>query len=490
MSAFDAVVVGAGPNGLAAGIRLAQAGCSVLVVEAAATIGGSCRSSEPGRPGVVHDPGAGVFPMAVLSPFFRALPLQAHGLEWIQPEVPLAHPLHDSPAALLERSIHRTRESLGSAGESWVDLFAPLHERVDEWTSSILGPRSLPKPLLPALRFGCSAIRSATSLAEKRLAGAAARALFAGIAAHGGLPLDRLGTAGIGLVLGVAGHAVGWPIPRGGAQQLSEALGSYFRSLGGEIWTGQRISSLSELPAASVALLDLTPVQVLRVAGERLPSSYRRSLTRYRYGPGVFKIGWALSAPIPWTDPGVRRAGTVHLGGSSSEIAESLAWTARGKVPSRPFVILSQPSLFDSSRAPPGLHTAWGYCHVPLASEAPAVEEIEAQVERFAPGFRDAILERHVAGPRELELWNPNIVGGDILGGTSDLRQLLLRPVARFDPYSTPAPGLYICSSATPPGSGVHGMCGFNAAEAILKRWGGARPMQRNAPGFHHEMPC
>jgi phytoene dehydrogenase-like protein len=467
--ARDAVVVGSGPNGLAAAIALARAGRSVLVLEAADTIGGGTRSAELTLPGFVHDVCSAVHPMAAASPFFRSLPLAEHGLEWVQPEFPLAHPLDDGPAAVLERSVEATAARLGPDERAYRRLMGPLAARAEGLFRDLLGPLRVPRHPIAAMRFGWNAIRSAKGLAA-RFRTPAARALLAGLAAHSILPLEQSPSAAITLMLGLAGHAVGWPLPRGGSQRIADALASHLRKLGGEIVTGKRVASLDELPPAKAVLLDVTPRQVVALAGERLPARYRRRLERYRYGPGVFKLDWALSAPIPWRAEECRRAGTVHVGGTLEEVAEAERAPWRGEHPQRPFVLLAQPSLFDPTRAPAGKHTAWAYCHVPSGSTFDMTERIEAQVERFAPGFRELILARHALDTAAMERGNANYVGGDITGGVADWRQLFTRPVARLNPYTTPVPGLYICSASTPPGGGVHGLCGYFAARAALRR--------------------
>lgn len=466
----DAIVIGSGPNGLAAAVALARAGRSVLVVEASDTIGGGTRSEPLTLPGYVHDVCSAVHPMAVASPFFKTLPLADHGLEWVHPEIPFAHPLDDGTSAVLERDVDRTADLLGVDGQAYRKLMGPLTAHADALFADLLGPIGLPRHPITALRFGWNAIRSGKGLAEAWFRTEPARALVAGLAAHAVLPLDQSPGAAIALMLGVAGHAVGWPFPRGGARKIAEALASYLRSLGGVIETGRLVKSLDELPPARAVLLDVTPRQVLALAGHRLPGRYRQSLQRYRYGPGVFKVDWALSGPIPWRAEVCRRAGTVHVGGTLEEVAAAERAPWRGEHAERPFVLLAQPTVFDPTRAPAGGHIAWGYCHVPHGSTVDMTDRIEAQVERFAPGFRDRILARHVMNTAAMERHNPNLVGGDIAGGVTDWRQLFTRPVARFNPYTTPTAGLYICSSSTPPGGGVHGMCGYFAAKAALRR--------------------
>lgn len=467
----DAIVVGAGPNGLAAAITLACAGKSVLVLEAKDTIGGGSRTEELTLPGFRHDICSAIHPLGVASPFFRSLPLRNFGLEWIFPEIALAHPLDDGSAVLLTRLEAGMIAGTEEDELAYRKLMRPLVDNWDSLLEDILGPLPFPPrhPFLLA-RFGWNAIRSAQHLAENRFRGERARAIFAGLAGHSMLPLERSPSASFGLVLGMLAHAVGWPIPRGGSQRIVDAMAAYLRSLGGEIRTGAQVNDLRELPRAGVVLLDVTPRQLLRIAGERLSGSYRRKLERYRYGPGVFKVDYALDAPVPWKVRECRQAGTVHLGGTLDEIkdAERAVW--RGEHPERPFVILAQQSLFDPERAPHGKHTVWAYCHVPSGSKVDMSGRIENQIERFAPGFKDLILARRTYTAADLEQYNPNYVGGDINGGVQDLRQLFTRPVIRLKPYATSIKGVYLCSSATPPGGGVHGMCGYHAAREALRR--------------------
>jgi phytoene dehydrogenase-like protein len=465
----DAVVVGAGPNGLAAAVELARAGLSVRVLEAADTVGGGARSAELTLPGFVHDVCSAIHPLGIASPFFRSLPLADHGLEWVEPPAALAHPFDDGGAALLARSPDAAMPTLGEDDERWGRLFAPLVRNPESLLDEILAPLHVPAHPLTLARFGLRALLPATTVARRSFRGARARGLFAGLAAHSMLPLERPASAAFGLMLGLLGHAVGWPFPRGGSQALSDALASYLRSLGGEIETGRRVESLAELGETRLVVLDVTPRGLLELAGDRLPDRYRRRLERYRYGPGVFKLDWALAGPIPWRADECSRAATVHLGATLEEIAASEAAPAQNRSAERPDVLLAQQSLFDPTRAPAGRHTAWAYCHVPNGSSVDMTEQVESQVERFAPGFRERILARSALGPADLERSNPNYVGGDINGGLADLRQLLTRPVARWSPYSTPLPGVFLCSASTPPGGGVHGMCGFHAARAALR---------------------
>jgi len=469
IDAFDAVVVGSGPNGLAAAVELARSGRSVVVLEAEDTIGGGTRSGELTLPGFVHDLGSAIHPLGYASPFFSTLPLGEHGLEWVHPPAPLAHPFDGGRAAVLERSVEETGETLGSrdAG-AYRRLMHPIVRDFDRILGSILGPPRLPRHPLALARFGLRAVRSARGLAESLFEGEAARGLFAGNAAHSFLPMEQGPSAAFGLVLGTLGHAAGWPFPRGGSQKIADALVSYLRSLGGEVRTGVRVRLVEEVPKARSVLFDVTPRQLLEITGQHFPARYRRALGRYRYGPGVFKVDFALDGPIPWEAEGCMRAGTVHVGGPLDEISAGEAAVSRGEHPERPFVLLAQQSLFDESRVPEGKHTVWAYCHVPNGSSFDMTERIAQQIERFAPGFRDRILAKATMGPADLQRTNANHIGGDINGGLLDFRQLLARPAARLTPYSTPAPGLYICSSSTPPGGGVHGMCGYFAARAAL----------------------
>jgi phytoene dehydrogenase-like protein len=469
---FDAVVVGSGPNGLAAAIEMARSGWSVCIFEARDTIGGGARSAELTQPGFVHDVCSAIHPLAFASPFFKSLPLSMHGLEWIHPPAAVAHPLDDGTAAVLELSLERTSAALGPDARAYTKIFAPLVRNAAELVPEILAPpvHRLRHPLM-MLGFGIKAIQSAQKFSERHFKGERARALFAGIAAHANMPLDLSPTAAFGLLLGMLGHAGGWPLAKGGSQKISDALASYFTSLKGRIVTGTQISSSRELPSARVILVDITPQQLLRLAGDDFPPSYRWELQKYQYGPGVFKIDWALNSAIPWRANECRRAGTLHLGGSMEEIAAGEQAVASGRCPEKPLTLLAQQSLFDPSRAPEGKHSAWAYCHLPRGSKIDMTERIESQVERFAPGFRDCILSRHTMGPAELESYNPNYIGGDISGGLQNLLQIVARPSLRAIPYSTPIKNLFICSSSTPPGGGVHGMCGYHAARAVLKRF-------------------
>ena len=468
---LDAVIVGAGPNGLAAAIVLAEAGRRVRVLEANDSVGGAARSGALTRDGFLHDLGSTTHPLAAASPFLRQLPLGEHGLEWVQPDLPVAHPLDGGRAVMHHRSLDETAAGLGSDGHAWIDLFGPLVADWPKLEKEILRPLlHWPRHPIALARFGLPALCSAEGLARSRFRTTEARALFAGHAAHSLLALDQTASASFGLVLGTLAHRVGWPCPHGGAGRITAALASYLRSIGGEIETNRRVESVDELPPARNVVFDLTPRQVLRITGEALPRRPRQALVRFRYGTAAFKVDWALDGPIPWANPAGGQAGTVHLGGTLEEIAAGERTVADGETPDAPFVLLAQHSLFDSTRAPAGQHTVWAYCHVPNGSTDDMTDRIETQIERFAPGFRQRILKRAVSPPAELERQNANLVGGDINGGAQDLAQMLARPLISPRPYrlTRGSPGLYMCSSSTPPGGGVHGMCGWHAARTVL----------------------
>ncbi len=469
-SAFDAVVVGAGPNGMAAAIVLARAGLSVLLREGADEPGGGARTVPLTLPGFQHDLCSTVHPLGIASPFFRQLPLAEHGLEWIQPPAAAGHPLDDGSAVLLERSTAAMEGQLGPDAAAWQALMDPF---VNNWWKlawDALGPLKVPRHPLLLARFGLAALPAATWLTRLLFRGERARALFGGIAAHATLPLNEPPSAAFGMILGLAGHAVGWPVPRGGSGSITRALISYFRSLGGELQTGAPVRSLEELPPARTVVLDLTARQVLRLEGTRFSPLYRYQLERFTPGLGTFKVDWALDSPIPWQAPEATRASTLHLGGTLGEMVANRAQEWHGEPAERPFVLVVQPTLFDPSRAPEGKHVGYGYCHVPNGSTFDMTERIEAQIERYAPGFRNRILARHTMGPAELEQHNPNLVGGDLNGGEANLIQLFFRPALRPIPYATSDPRVFVCSASTPPGGGVHGMSGYWAAKLALRR--------------------
>ncbi len=464
------MVIGSGPNGLSAAVELARGGASVLVLEAAETIGGGTRTTELTLPGYRHDVCSAAHPLGMLSPYLSKLPLADHGLTWIQPPASVAHPLDGEPAVILRISVDATAGSLVPDSAAYRRLIGPLLGHPRQLIAEILGPAHLPGHPLLLARFGIPALLPATALGHGWFRGERARALLAGCAAHAALPLTRPVSAAAGLLFLLTGHVETWPIAQGGSASIAAALAGYLLSLGGRIETARPVHALADLPPSRIVLFDTGPDQVATIASPVLPTTYVRRLHRYRYGPGVFKIDWALDGPIPWRDPACLDAATVHVGGTMDEIASSEAAVWRGEHPDRPFTIVVQPSLFDRSRAPAGKHTGWAYCHVPAGSPLDRTDAIERQVERFAPGFRDRVLARHVMRPADLEAYNANYVGGAITGGVTDLGQLFTRPVARVDPYSTPNPDVFICSASTPPGGGVHGMCGYHAARSALRR--------------------
>jgi phytoene dehydrogenase-like protein len=467
---LDAVVIGSGPNGLAAAVELARNGASVLVLEAADSIGGGTRTAELTLPGYHHDVCSSAHPLGILSPFLSRLPLEEHGLTWIQPSASVAHPLDGEPAVILRTSLDLTATSLGQDAPAYKRVIRPFLHHPEALIAEILGPAHLPRHPMLLAGFGVPALLPATVLGRRWFRGERARALFAGCAAHSILPLTRPVSAAIGLLFLITGHVQTWPIAEGGSASITDALAEYLQTLGGRVETGRRVQALADIPPSRIVLFDTSPDQVAAIASPVLPSTYVRRLGRYRYGPGIFKIDWALDGPIPWTDPACLDSATVHVGGTLAEIADSEATVWRGQHAERPFTIVVQPSLFDASRAPAGKHTGWAYCHVPNGSTLDRTEAIEHQIERFAPGFRDRILARHVMRATDLEQYNANYVGGAITGGVTDIGQLFTRPVARIDPYSTPNPDVFICSASTPPGGGVHGMCGYHAARSALRR--------------------
>jgi phytoene dehydrogenase-like protein len=464
---YDAVVVGSGPNGLAAAILMQQQGLQVLLIEGKNTIGGGLRSAELTLPGFVHDVCSAVHPLAVASPYFKTLPLANHGLEYLYPTLAAAHPFDGGRAAFLDQSIEKTAQQFGVDEGTYTDIMESVTKAWPLIDEDTLGPLHFPKHPFAMAGFGLKAL-SAASTFVKRFKTTEARGLFAGMAAHAIQPLSNLSTSAIGLVLMAAGHLKGWPVPKGGSAAIANALAGYFTSLGGEIETGTYITSLDHLPSSKTVLFDVTPKQLLQIAGHKFSSIYKWQLERYRYGMGVFKVDWALDGPIPFTAAECRQAGTIHLGNTFEEIAEGELATSKGRQSDKPFVLLAQQSLFDASRAPEGKHTAWAYCHVPNGSTQGMTDAIERQVERFAPGFRDRILAKHTMNTAQVEAYNANYIGGDINGGIIDLGQLFTRPALRWSPYRTSEKGLYICSSSTPPGGGVHGMCGYHAAKKAL----------------------
>ncbi|GAB3926147.1 NAD(P)/FAD-dependent oxidoreductase [Mucilaginibacter myungsuensis] len=464
---YDAIVVGSGPNGLAAAILLQQQGLSVLLIEGKDKIGGGLRTEELTSPGFKHDVCSAIHPLAIASPFFKTLPLDQYGLQYITPDIAAAHPFDDCSAALLKNSLIDTANLLGIDKQAYLGLIKPVVKSWDNIASDILGPLGFPKHPLQMARFGLNALTSATHL-SKQFKTEQAKALFAGMAAHSIQPLSKMTTSAVGLVLIANAHLKGWPIPIGGSVSIANALADHFKALGGTIETGTYIKSLDRLPEAKAVLFNVTPKQLLQIAGHKFSSIYKWQLERYRYGMGVFKIDWALDDAIPFKAKGARQAGTVHLGGTMAEIAQSEQQSWGGKHPVKPFTLLAQQSVFDKTRAPEGKQTAWAYCHVPAGSENDMTDAIEQQVERFAPGFRERILAKHTFNTRQMEEYNPNYIGGDINGGVMDITQLFTRPVLRRSPYRTSAKGIYICSSSTPPGGGVHGMCGYHAAKRAL----------------------
>lgn len=466
----DVVIVGAGPNGLTAGVMLARAGYAVQLLEAGENPGGGCRSAELTLPGFTHDICAAVHPMGVLSPAFHEIRLEQFGLQWVWSQLPLAHPLPDGSVATLERSIAATSNRLGRDGSAWRGMLEPFAN--EAFIHSLLRPVWFPGrgSLLRKARFGFLGLRSCETVALNRFQGEAARALFAGCAAHSVMALDRAGTASFGLVLAAAAHAIDWPCARGGSQAIIRALVRAFEQHGGMLELNRKVRTLRELPAARAILFDLSPHQVAAIAGDALPPAYRNRLARFRHGPAVFKVDWALRQPIPWRNAECRAATTVHVCGGFADILRSESDAMAGRAPEKPFVLVAQQSLLDDSRAPAGQHTGWAYCHVPNGCTEDMTARIEAQVERFAPGFRDCILARHSISPTQLEAHNPAMIGGDMAGGQNDLAQFLFRPFPRLNPYTTPNPRLFLCSSSTPPGGGVHGMCGYHAARTVLRR--------------------
>lgn len=469
---YDAIIIGAGPNGLAAGIRLVQKGYSVIIYESSPTVGGGTRTRELTLPEFRHDVCSAVHPMAAASPFLSRLPLHEHGLEWIQPDYPLAHPIDGNSCAVLSTSLEETVRSLGDDGKAYKKLMQPIVENWESLSGQLLAPFSLlpENPVLMA-RFGLNALQPARRLINTKFKTKKARALFAGLAAHSIMPFDKIATSAIGLILGAVAHHAGWPFPKGGSHAITLAMASYFKSLGGQIETGTPIETLDQLPSSRTILFNTTPYQILDIAKNKIPDKYASKLKKYQYGAGVFKLDLALSEPIPWKHDECKKAGTVHLGGTYGEILASEEAMGKGNHTNYPYVLLAQQSLFDHSRAPSGKHTCWAYCHVPNGSTKDMTEPILNQIERFAPGFRDCIIGSHTMNTKAMQTYNSNYIGGDINGGKQDIKQLFTRPAGLFDPYHIPDTNMYICSSSTPPGGGVHGMCGFHAAESVLKSW-------------------
>jgi phytoene dehydrogenase-like protein len=466
---YDAIVVGSGPNGFAAAITLQRAGLEVLLVEGKESVGGGARSAQLTLPGFLHDICSAVHPLAAASPFFKQLNLEQYGLEYLKAEYAMAHPFDDGSAATIECSIDSTAAQFGKDANNYKNFFSPL---VKEWPSicsAFLGPLHLSGYSNTKVKFGFNALSSGIHFAKRHFKTNAAQAVFAGMAAHSMLPLNKITTSSIAIVLNILAHINGWPLPKGGAQKITDALAACFIKSGGEIQTGCMITSLQQLPSSRVTLLDVTPAQLLSIAGDKFSALYKAQLHRYKYGAGIFKIDWALSEPVPFTNAKCRSAATLHIGGKMQEIYNSEAIISKQQHADKPFVLFVQPCVVDTSRTPDGKHIAWAYCHVPNGSEINMTPAIEKQVERFAPGFRDCIIARHVMNTHDLEAYNPNNIGGDINGGAALASQLFTRPVLRLSPYRTAAKGIYICSSSTPPGGGVHGICGYYAARRALK---------------------
>ncbi|WP_026837739.1 phytoene desaturase family protein [Gillisia sp. JM1] len=466
---YDAIITGSGSNGLAAAIYLQQNGLKTAIFEQASTPGGATRTEELTLEGFKHDVGSAILPLGYASPFFRNLPLEDFGLEWIFPEIPYSHPFTDGTALSCYQDLNKTADQLGEDRQAYLNIFESIVKNWNNLDKDLLAPLGIPEHPVDFLKFGLKALPSAKLLADHYFKNEKTKAFFYGSAAHSTLPLTNIASASFGLVLTTIAHKFGWPFPKGGAQNFTNSLLAYYRSLGGELFLNNKIEHLEQLPNAKAYLFDLTPKQLLNIKGFDFNNLYKSRMAAYNYGAGIFKIDWALSEPIPFTNENCRKSGTVHIGFSTQEIEESEKGIHKKKMTDTPYVLIAQHSNFDKTRAPEGKYTAWGYVHVPNGSIKDYSEIIENQIERAAPGFKDIILQRSKMNTVQLQHWNPNLIGGDINGGKQDITQLFTRPIITLSPYSTPDPRVYICSSSTPPGGGVHGMCGFNAAKKVIE---------------------